>query len=230
MRRWGGRTLANREAAARSQAAEAPEVVVSRLPIYLRALRQLLGDGSEVASSQSLGRRLHMTPAQIRKDLGYFGRFGKQGRGYDIRNLISELEHILGLNQEWPVALVGVGRLGRAILGYPGFNPEGFTIRAAFDNSPSVVGQNLGGIEVRSTRDMAVTLRSEGIRIAVVAVPAAQTQSVIDQLVSAGVQAILNYSPTSPQAPREVKVRNVDPVMSLQSMTYFLRAAQDPGQ
>ena len=171
-----------------------------------------------------------MTPAQIRKDLGYFGRFGKQGRGYDIRNLISELEQILGLNQEWPVALVGVGRLGRAILGYPGFNPEGFTVKAAFDSSPSVVGQNLGGIEVRSTRDMASTLRSEGIRIAIVAVPAAQTQSVIDQLVSAGVQAVLNYSPTSPQAPREVKVRNVDPVMSLQSMTYFLRAAQDPGQ
>lgn len=205
-----------------------PEVVVSRLPLYLRALKQLLTDGMDVASSQSLGRRLHMTPAQIRKDLGYFGRFGKQGRGYDILYLINELEQILGLNQEWPVALVGVGRLGRAILGYPGFTPEGFSIRAAFDSSPSVVGQNLGGIEVQSIGSMENVLRREGIRIAVVAVPAAQTQTVIDQLVRAGVQAILNYSPTSPQAPREVKVRNVDPVMALQSMTYFLRSVPVP--
>src|ERR687891_74659 len=106
--------------------AEVPEVVVERLPQYVRVLNQLLAEGVEVANSQQIGKQLQVTPAQIRKDLSYFGRFGKQGRGYGVRSLLSELKQILGLNLEWNVVVVGVGRLGRAILSYPGFNPDGF--------------------------------------------------------------------------------------------------------
>ena len=112
---------------------EVPEVVIMRLPQYLRILTRLSNQGTEVASSQQLGELIQMTPAQIRKDLSYFGRFGKQGRGYNIANLIAELRSILGLDVEWKVGLVGIGRLGRAILSYPGFAPEGFNIVAAFD-------------------------------------------------------------------------------------------------
>ena len=112
---------------------EVPEVVVLRLPLYVRALSQLRDSGTDVVSSQQLGSLLQMTPAQIRKDLSYFGRFGKQGRGYNVRFLLHELREILGLDREWRACLIGVGRLGHAIINYPGFSPEGFKIVAAFD-------------------------------------------------------------------------------------------------
>src|SRR5713226_7700609 len=117
-----------------------PEVVVERLPIYARALQQLADQGRELVSSQELGTQLGVTPAQIRKDLSYFGRFGKQGRGYNVRKLLEELRQILGLERQWDLALVGVGRLGRAILSYGGFYPQGFRIVEAFDSDPKAVG------------------------------------------------------------------------------------------
>ena len=119
---------------------QVPDVVVLRLPLYVRALNSILRDGDEVVSSQQLGARLHMTPAQIRKDLSYFGRFGKQGRGYDARFLLNELGQILGLDRSWHACLIGMGRLGQAIINYPGFAPEGFDIVAAFDSAADQVG------------------------------------------------------------------------------------------
>ena len=129
----------------RQSRSEVPEVVINRLPQYVRILNRLLDDGTQVVSSQQLGEKLQVTPAQIRKDLSYFGRFGKQGRGYSVRDLLDRLRQILGINSPWNVAVVGVGRLGRAILSYPGFNPDGFTLVAAFAPHHSVGGGTGGG-------------------------------------------------------------------------------------
>jgi redox-sensing transcriptional repressor len=201
---------------------EVPEVVISRLPQYVRILSQLLDAGEEVTNSQQLGEQLQVTPAQIRKDLSYFGRFGKQGRGYRVRHLLTALKQILGLDSEWNVAVVGVGRLGNAILNYPGFNPDGFHLVAAFDSNPGQVGEAVGGVSVQPMTDMPDTVATRNITIAIVAVPSADTQSVIDQLVDCGVRAILNYAPINAQVPPGVWVRNIDPVLALQSMTYYL--------
>ena len=201
---------------------EVPEVVVARLPQYVRILNQLLQEGAEVVSSQQLGDKLQVTPAQIRKDLSYFGRFGKQGRGYSVLHLHDQLREILGLNTYWNVGVVGVGRLGRAILSYPGFTPDGFRLVAAFDADPDVVGQSVGNLTVHSIDDLEAVVTEQQISIAIVAVPVIHAQEVIDRLVECGVKAILNYAPTSPQVQDGVRIRNIDPVIALQSMTYYL--------
>lgn len=199
-----------------------PEVVVERLPQYLRALTHLESSGIDVISSQQLGELLQVTPAQIRKDLSYFGRFGKQGRGYNIRFLSEELRQILGLDQKWPACLVGVGRLGQAIINYPGFVPEGFNIVAAFDSDPSQLGRRIGDVAVRPMVELSETINGGDISIGIVAVPARHAQAVIDQLVAVGVKGILNYAPVAPHVPMSVVLRNIDPVLSLQSMTFYL--------
>lgn len=201
-----------------------PEVVINRLPQYIRCLNDLADDGINVVSSQHLGKALLMTPAQIRKDLSYFGRFGKQGRGYLVQYLIAELRHILGLNLQWNLAVIGVGRLGLAIISYPGFAPDGFQIVAAFDSDPKQVGIRVGGIKVKPMENLNETIRDKDIKIAIVAVPATQTAKVVGLLAEAGIKAILNYTPTSPQTPNDLIVRNIDPVLALQSMTYYLNA------
>ena len=200
---------------------QVPEVVVLRLPLYLRALTQLRDDGIDVVSSQQLGQLLQMTPAQIRKDLSYFGRFGKQGRGYNVDFLLDELQDILGLNRKWAACLIGVGRLGHAIINYPGFSPEGFEIVAAFDGDYSQVGSSIGGLKVQPMEELSRTVAEEQISIGIVAVPAPQAQKVINQLVENNVQGILNYAPFAPQVPMNIIVRNIDPVLSLQSMAYY---------
>ena len=201
---------------------DAPEVVVARLPLYVRILTHLLQEGAEVVSSQQLGEKLQVTPAQIRKDLSYFGRFGKQGRGYSVIHLLERLKLILGLNSFWNVAVVGVGRLGRAILSYPGFTPDGFHLVAAFDSNPDVVGETVAGLTVNSLEQLDEMVSSKKISIAIVAVPTEHTQGVVDRLVACGGRAVLNYAPISPQVREGVRVRNIDPVLSLQSMTYYL--------
>lgn len=200
-----------------------PEVVVLRLPQYVRALADLLRRDVQVVSSQQLGEQLQMTPAQIRKDLSYFGRFGKQGRGYPVAYLLGELRQVLGLERTWNTCIVGIGRLGRAIISYPGFTPEGFNMVAAFDAAPAEVGQAIGPLVVQPISDLDATIKERDIRIAIVAVPSNHAQEVIDQLVKCGVSAILNYAPISPQVPDEVHVRNIDPILSLQSMTFYLK-------
>ena len=201
---------------------EVPDVVVSRLPQYVRTLSQLLAEGVQIANSQQLGEKLQITPAQIRKDLSYFGRFGKQGRGYNVNHLLEELRQILGLTVTWNVAVVGVGRLGRAILNYPGFTPDGFQLVAALDDNPEVVGHDVGGLTVQPVAQLGDVIRRYQVSIAIVAVPIAYTQAVVDRLVECGVKAILNYAPIMPQVPEGVNVRNIDPLLSLQSMTYYL--------
>lgn len=202
---------------------EIPEVVIERLPVYARALAALEGLGRDVVSSQELGDHLGVTPAQIRKDLSYFGRFGKQGRGYNVRRLREELQQILGLDRTWNMILVGVGALGQAILHYGGFGPQGFRVVEAFDAAPHTIGKQIGPVIVRDVTELKPLLRSIKVDIGIVAVPAAQAQSVVNTLVEAGVKAILNYAPIAAQVPRGVHIRQVDPVLELQSMTYYLK-------
>ena len=202
---------------------EVPEVVVLRLPIYARVLNQLIEEGTDVISSQQLGDLLQMTPVQIRKDLSYFGRFGKQGRGYNIAFLLDELRQILGIDRGWRACLVGVGRLGRAIINYPGFSPEGFEIVAAFDRDHSRHGTLLGNISVESMECLPKTIEERNITIGIVAVPAVQAQMVVDALITHGIQGILNYAPVAPHVPPHIIMRNIDPVLSLQSMTFYMK-------
>jgi len=204
-----------------------PEGVIDRLPKYARALGELEAEGRDVVSSQELGVRLNITHAQIRKDLSYFGRFGKQGRGYNVQKLLDELRRIVGLNRQWKMALVGVGRLGRAILGYEGFTPQGFRIVAAFDSDPDVVGTDINGLTIKPVEDLEKELKRSGIDIGIVATPARIAQEVIDALVRCKVRAILNYAPAFPSVPDGVHVRHIDPVLALQAMTYHLK--QDAG-
>ena len=199
-----------------------PDVVIARLPQYVRILNSLMDSGVELVSSQQLGDQLQVTPAQIRKDLSYVGRFGKQGRGYSVQYLATELKQILGLNRRWRVCLVGVGRLGKAILSYPGFAPEGFEIVAAFDSNNDIVGQTISGLKVQEMKELESAVARLNIGIGIIAVPGAVAQQVTKLLTQSGVRAILNYAPIYPQVPDQVRVRNVDPVLSLQSMTYYL--------
>lgn len=202
---------------------EIPAVVIERLPVYLRVLNRLQRDGHSVISSQELGDELSVTPAQIRKDLSYFGRFGKQGRGYSVQRLIDELRRILGLERRWSMALVGAGQLGRAIASYRGFGPQGFDLVAVFDASPALVGASVAGQIVEGVDVLDERLRESPVEIGIVAVPAEHAQEVIDRLVNAGVHAILNYAPRAVQVPEHVRVRQIDPAAALQSMTYYLK-------
>ena len=200
-----------------------PEVVIQRLPLYVRVLTQYSSDGRQVISSEQLGIRLQITPAQIRKDLSYFGRFGKQGRGYDVAMLERQLREILGLDRTWNAAVVGMGRLGRAVVSYPGFAPAGFNICTAFDTSNDIVGRTISGLEVQSISLLTESVKELDIKIGIVTVPIDHAQEVIDAMVEAGIKSILNYAPLSPQVPEDVTVRGIDPVLSLQSMTYYIR-------
>jgi redox-sensing transcriptional repressor len=199
-----------------------PEVVISRLSMYLRALALLKFEGIEFISSRGLGARLRMTPAQIRKDLSFFGKFGRQGRGYNVSRLHSELQQILGLDKKWLMALIGVGRLGRAILDYKGFASEGFKIVAAFENDPNLIGKKVSGVLIEDIAELETSLKDKKVDIAIVAVPSSDAQMVIDKLVKSGISAILNYAPICISVPRGVRLQGIDPVLALQSMTFYL--------
>jgi redox-sensing transcriptional repressor len=205
---------------------EIPAVVIDRLPVYARALTDLELKGRDVVSSQELGELLGVTPAQIRKDLSYFGRFGKQGRGYNVLRLAQELRQILGLDRQWSMILIGVGHLGRAILSYDGFHPQGFIIVEAFDSDPEIVGEKIGGIEIRPLSELKHYLETRSVDIGIVAVPPDAAGPLINELVAGGVRAILNYAPTSVAVPSYVEVKNIDPVLALQSMTFYLKSTQ----
>jgi redox-sensing transcriptional repressor len=202
--------------------------VVDRLPLYARALVILQAEGQEVVSSAELGERLRVTPAQIRKDLSYFGRFGKQGSGYNVEWLLEQLRLILGLDHQWRMVMVGVGKLGRAILGYGGFAPQGFVVTQAFDVSPSMVGQKVGNIIVRHVNELEKSLSEDPVDIGIVAVPASAAQNVVDTLVRCGIKAILTYAPIPTQAPPDVEQRRVDPMIQLQRMTFRLKDLKRP--
>lgn len=199
-----------------------PDIVIGRLPLYLRALTRLAQEGVEVTSSHELGQRLGISSAQIRKDLSHFGGFGKQGTGYQITFLIEKLEQVLKVNQEWQVALVGAGSLGNAISHYKGFQHRGFRVTCVFDTDPNKIGKVIGDLVVQPFSEMADTIRQRNIKIAMLAVPAEHAQKVADLLVEAGIRAILNYAPINLSLPNGVQVQYIDPVIHLQRMTYYL--------
>jgi len=199
-----------------------PDIVIRRLPIYGRSLMYLAGEGVETVSSGELGTRLGVSAAQIRRDLSYFGEFGKQGKGYNVAYLLGQVNSILQLDREWPVALVGLGHLGRALLHYEGLSEHGFNIRALFDHNPEKVGQRIGDLTIQPMSDMKRVLTRQHIKMAIMAVPARGAQEAANALVDAGVSAILNYAPIIVQVPQHVKIRHIDPVVALQSMTYYI--------
>ncbi len=199
-----------------------PEVVIARLPIYIQKLNQLLREGRENVSSQEMAEHLGVTSAQIRKDLSFFGGFGKQGTGYNVIKLLESLRSILNLNQIWEVVLVGVGHLGQALLSYQGFSHKGFEIVMAFDNDPKVIGETFAGITVTDVNEMQSHICPRGIPIAILTVPAGNAQEMADQLIRCGVKAILNYAPVTLKVPEGIRLANIDPVLSLQTITYYL--------
>lgn len=206
-----------------------PEVVILRLPLYARILVALEAQGVELVSSQALGNLLQATPAQIRKDLSYFGRFGKQGRGYNVSYLLGELRTVLGLDRQWTMVMVGVGHLGRAILSYGGFTPQGFRIVAAFDSDPEIVGTTVGGLTIQHVEKLEGAVLERKPDLGIVAVPSSEGQSIVDIMVKCGIRAILNYAPFQARVPKEVWVRDIDPVVALQSMTYHLKSLPNKG-
>lgn len=204
-----------------------PDIVIGRLPLYLRALVRLRQEGRDVTSSHELGRRLGISSAQIRKDLSHFGGFGKQGTGYQIEYLINKLEQVLQVNREWRVAVVGAGNLGSAISHYKGFRDRGFRICWLFDADPAKIGQEIGGFPVLSIQELETVIEQNHVDIAMIAVPAEYAQDVADTIVAAGVRAILNYAPINLTVPDDVMVQYIDPVIHLQHMTYYLDPADE---
>jgi redox-sensing transcriptional repressor len=199
-----------------------PDIVIARLPIYLRALMRMADEGRTVTSSKELGETLGSSSAQIRKDLSHFGEFGKQGTGYDISYLSSQLRRILHVETSWDVVLVGMGDLGRALANFGGFRNRGFQIVAAFDSDPMKIGTNIGDLIVLDAATMEEEIRRMGLRIAMLAVPAGEAQATTDRLVRAGIRAILCFVPTSISAPDTVQIQHADPVLPLQRMAYYL--------
>jgi len=202
---------------------EVPDVVVARLPLYLRALNFLTEEGISVISSGELADRLGLSAAQIRKDLSHFGDFGKQGSGYAVGYLRQQLREILNLQDAWDVALVGAGDLGHALVHYGGFIGHGFRIRLVFDNNPQKIGRELGGLTILSPALMKEEIRRLQMRLAIIAVPAAAAQRVTDELIEAGVEAILSYAPITLQVPPNIHMQYIDPVVYLQHMTFYLK-------
>ena len=203
-------------------AKQIPDIVIGRLPVYLRALLQMNQENRQVTNSQELGERLGISAAQIRKDLSQFGEFGKQGTGYNIEFLAKQLREILKVNRVWEVAIVGAGDIGRALAGYNGFSERGFHIQMIFDNKPEKIGSQMGEFAIKDIKTMKAEIAAAGIKMAMIAVPAAQAQAVADQLVEAGVKAILSYAPVNLNVPSGVRVQNIDPSIHLQRMTYYL--------
>ncbi len=203
-------------------AGKVPDVIIGRLPIYLRALQRMAERGVTTTSSQELGEHVGVSAAQIRKDLSQFGEFGKQGTGYPIPFLIEKLREILKVNRIWEVAVVGAGDMGHALARYQGFRDRGFRVVMIFDNDPAKIGQRIGEFIVEDASTMVERIRAARIKVAMLTVPASAAQAVADQLVQAGVKAILNYAPISIAVPPGVQVQYIDPATHLQRMTYYL--------
>lgn len=199
-----------------------PDIIIGRLPIYLRALQRMAERGKRTTSSQELGEYVGISAAQIRKDISQFGEFGKQGTGYSIPFLVDKLREILRVDRMWDVAVVGIGAVGHALVRYNGLTNRGFRIVMVFDVDPAKIGQHVGDLVVEDAAKLTDRVKAAKLRIAMLAVPAAAAQDVADRLVQAGVKAILNYAPTSLNVPKGVHVQHIDPATHLQRMTYYL--------
>lgn len=199
-----------------------PRVVVGRMAIYMREVDALLEEGCALVSSHTLAQRIGVSSAQVRKDLSYFGDFGKQGSGYDVAALHSALSTILHIDREWSVVLVGVGHLGRALIHNDKLRAQGFRIDAVFDNDRSKVGRGTGKQQILGMREFQPTVEALNCRMGIITTPAHSAQRVADRMVAAGILSILNYAPTTIYVPETVHVQNIDPLLHLYQMTYHL--------
>jgi redox-sensing transcriptional repressor len=197
-----------------------PKAVVSRLSLYLRELQQLLLANKKTISSTNLGRRLGLTAAQVRKDFAYFGQFGYPGIGYRCEELVAEIKKILGTDRVWNVALIGCGNLGQALLGYRGFQKQGFRVVAAFDVSPEIVGKTIENLQVHHLGELVEITRTMDIRLAILAVPSHAAHEVADQLVGAGIYGILNFAPVTLTLQKSVSLVGVDLAMELEQLAF----------
>src|SRR5581483_8139484 len=199
-----------------------PEMTIRRLSVYTRCLLQLEEDNVKTVSSQELAERFNLNSAQVRKDLAYFGEFGVRGIGYYVIGLKTELQRILRLDRAWPVVLVGFGNLGSALFHYKGFGTQGFRIAAIVDDDPAKVAREVDSVPIIPSRDMAREIKARSVQIAIVAVPAESAQPVTDQLVAAGIKAILNFAPARIKVPRDVRLKNVDLSIELETLSFYL--------
>ena len=197
-----------------------PKSVVGRLSLYLRELQHLVAHGQKTISSNKLGRRLGLTDAQVRKDLAYFGQFGYPGIGYRCDQLVGEIRKILGTDQTWSVALVGCGNLGQALLGYNGFQKQGFSIELAFDSNPQTIGREFRSIKVAPMDRFEEVVRRKRILLAILAVPSDAAQLVADQMVQAGICGILNFAPITLTLPNGIGVVSVDLANRLEQLAF----------
>lgn len=194
--------------------------MVSRLSLYLRELQQLLRVGKKTISSSNLGRRLGVTDAQVRKDFAYFGQFGYPGIGYRCQELVTEIRRILATDRTWPVALIGCGNLGQALLGYRGFSKQGFEVVSAFDVDAVIVGKSFEGLTVKHLDRLPDTVQEQEIRLAILAVPAIAANQAVEAIVSAGITGILNFAPVTLSLPKTVSVIGVDLAMELEQLAF----------
>jgi redox-sensing transcriptional repressor len=198
-----------------------PEATVSRLPIYLRSLHEEEQGGGGTISSERLAHLAGVNAAKVRKDLSYLGSYGTRGVGYDIEYLIFQMSRQLGLTQDWPVVIVGVGNLGQALANYGAFGERGFPIVALCDADPLVIGTHVHGVLVRSIEDLPEIAEQRALSIGIIATPAHAAQAVADRLVAAGVSSILNFAPTMIAVPEDVSLRKVDLAIELQILSFY---------
>jgi redox-sensing transcriptional repressor len=210
------------------KSAKISELTTNRLSIYLRCLNALSAEGIKTISSQELAEQFNLNSAQIRKDLGYFGEFGVRGVGYFVDELSDHITRILGLDNPHRVAIVGAGRLGTALANYKGFSKSNFTVTSLFDNDREKIGQRIGPDEivVHDVRKFERVVKESNIDVGVIAVPARAAQRVLNQIMAAGVKAVLNFAPVPLTARLGVKVKTVDLTTSLESLSYFLSRPQ----
>ena len=199
-----------------------PEMTIRRLSVYTRCLLQLEEDGVKTISSEELAERFNLNSAQVRKDLAYFGEFGVRGTGYYVSGLKAELQKILGLDREWQVALVGFGNLGSALFHYKGFIRQGFRISAIFDDDPLKAGRTVESVPILPLRELVHEAKGRSLQIGIVAMPAEAAQTVADQLVAAGIKAILNFAPARLKVPKDVRLQVVDLSIELETLSFYL--------
>jgi redox-sensing transcriptional repressor len=197
-----------------------PDATVARLPLYLRALGALAEDGVSTVSSEELATAAGVNSAKLRKDLSYLGSYGTRGVGYDVDYLVFQVSRELGLTQDWPVVIVGLGHLGHALANYGGFASRGFAIRALVDADPAIVGTEIAGLRVVPLTQLEEVVGDLGVAIGVIATPAQVAQEVCDRLVAAGVSSILNFAPSVLSVPDHVEVRKVDMSIELQILAF----------
>lgn len=197
-----------------------PKAVVSRMSLYLRELQHLIRDEKKTISSRKLGRLLGLTDAQVRKDLAYFGQFGYPGIGYRCEELVEEIRRILGTDRIWPAAMIGVGNLGQALLGYRGFQSQGFEVLAAFDTDQKIVGTVICGLKVHHLKDLKKIVGEKAIQLAILAVPAEAATSVVEAIVDSGIHGVLNFAPVTLNLPKSVSVVGVDLAMELEQLAF----------